>query len=229
MSLHNYLSQPIFVTGLPRSGTSMVAGCLHHCGVWVGNTVAGGEGNPKGFYENIRLREQLVKPLLSQFGCDPLGVKSLPEFQQLPRVRGLHRGFVHLLTQDGYQGDQPWMFKDAKLTLLWPLIANVFPLARWVIVRREPEAIVQSCMRTHFMAHHSPSTDFWWDFVRQYQQRLLALKSSPNKVFELSADSLIRGNSEEFLTLADALQLSVNLSDIEGFVAPELWKKCASA
>ena len=48
---------PILVTGLPRSGTSLTTGCLHACGAWVGNTV-------KGFYENEAIRETVVKKFL---------------------------------------------------------------------------------------------------------------------------------------------------------------------
>jgi len=223
MQPSEYYSKPIFITGLPRSGTSMVAGCIERCGVWAGNTVAGGVGNPKGFYENILLREKLTKPLLTSLGCDPLGVKTLPDFNQVPAVKGLSEAFQGLLQADNYSGNQPWMYKDAKLTLLWPLYAQVFPDARWVIVRRNSEAIIASCMRTHFMAHHSQSIAFWRDFVAQYQLRLNALLASNFKVFEISADSLIRDNSVEFLTLADALDLSVNLNAIKDFVSPHLW------
>ena len=45
---------PILITGLPRSGTSLTAGCLHACGAWVGDTV-------KGLYENEAVREKVVK------------------------------------------------------------------------------------------------------------------------------------------------------------------------
>lgn len=219
-----YFRKPIFVTGLPRSGTSMVAGCLHLSGAWVGNTVAGGVGNEKGFFENIALREQIIKGLLTALGCDPLGVKSLPQFDQVPNVRGLLEGFVHFLQRDGYDGQQPWLFKDAKLTLLWPLIAPIFPEARWVIVRRDPQAIINSCMRTHFMAHHSQSLAFWQDFVNQYQARLSALLNSCFKVTEISADNLVNGNSDELLSLAETLELSADLSTMKQFISPGLWR-----
>ena len=105
-----YFENPIFVTGLPRSGTSMVAGCLHQCGAWVGNTVAGGVGNEKGFFENIALREQLVKRLLTTMGCDPLGVKSLPQYDMVPSVNGLLEGFKTLSTER-------WLSRSATLAI----------------------------------------------------------------------------------------------------------------
>ena len=224
MTTTNYWQTPVLVTGLPRSGTSMVAGCFKELGAWLGDTVPGGVGNPKGFFENQRLREQLIKPLLQQLGCDPLGVKSLPDFQSVPTVNGLDRVFFQLLKQDGYGGDQPWLYKDAKMTLLWPLIAQVFPYARWVIVKRPAEDVISSCLRTHFMAHHSQNTLFWRDFVTQYQTRLDLLKQSEFQVYEIAADNLISGNSDEILTLARNLGLAVDAEAIRQFVVPGFWQ-----
>jgi len=41
--------------------------------------------------------------------------------------------------------------KDVKLVHFWPVIAEAFPEAKWVIVWRDPKKIAASCMRTHFM------------------------------------------------------------------------------
>ncbi|BFM06699.1 hypothetical protein GCM10025791_12690 [Halioxenophilus aromaticivorans] len=181
-------------------------------------------GNEKGFYENTVIREQMIKKLLLHLGCDPLGVKSLPLYERVPNVSGLDEAVLQCIHKQGYSGDHPWLYKDAKLTLLWPIIAQAFPRARWIIVRREPTSIIASCMRTHFMAHHSQSKEFWQDFVRQYQQRLQGLQSSACKVFEICADSLIRGNSDELLLLAESLELSANASAVSQFISPELWR-----
>ena len=56
----------------------MVAGILANCGVWTGRTVRGDKNNPKGFFENIFIREQVIKGMLRSSGCDPLGVTKLP-------------------------------------------------------------------------------------------------------------------------------------------------------
>lgn len=212
------------IAGLPRSGTSMVTGCLHSLGAWVGNTVPGGVGNPKGFFEHVSLREKLIKPLLTQLGCDPLGVRQLPVFNQVPRINGLRDSALSIIKNDGYSGDMPWAYKDAKLTLLWPLFIQAFPNARWIIVSRNPEDVIRSCLRTHFMAHHSQSNAFWRDFVSQYQARLTALKESQAQVYEISADNLISGNSDEILTLADSLGLRSDRHVIESFVDPNFWQ-----
>src|SRR4029434_5176976 len=70
--------EPVFVTGLPRSGTSMVAGLLGVSGLWLGHTVPGGQENIRGFFENVILRERVQKEILHQGRFDPLGVRLLP-------------------------------------------------------------------------------------------------------------------------------------------------------
>ncbi|MBL4558213.1 MAG: hypothetical protein JKP98_17610 [Rhodobacteraceae bacterium] len=49
-------------------------------GLWTGTTVPGGPPNPKGFFENARVREGLTKPVLQRLmAADPLGVQALPD------------------------------------------------------------------------------------------------------------------------------------------------------
>ena len=117
----SWLARPILVTGIPRSGTSLVAGCLHACGAWVGETLAGNASNPEGYFENRALREGIVKPQLRQAGGDPLGVRRLPRLAGLPVQPLLGGQVLGQLSRQGYAGDVPWLYKAAKLTLLWPV------------------------------------------------------------------------------------------------------------
>ena len=77
--MYNYFDSPIFVLGLPRSGTSLITGSLSICGAWIGSTFPGDANNPEGFFEHITIRENVTKNILKQLlGCDPLGVRKLP-------------------------------------------------------------------------------------------------------------------------------------------------------
>lgn len=87
--LNTHFERPIFVLGLPRSGTSLVAGLLGRCGVWTGTTVPGGPENRHGFYEHELLREKVVKQILSRAGFDPLGSEPLPPPGIVFQVPGL--------------------------------------------------------------------------------------------------------------------------------------------
>jgi len=220
----NSFNSPIFVLGLPRSGTSLIAGSLKICGAWLGDTVpGGGVENPRGFFENIFLREQINKKILDALQVDPLGVQSLPDIDKLPPVEGLETMIKQALETNGYDHAQPWLFKDAKLTLLWPAYMNVFPNAHWVIVRRDPEHIISSCLNTSFMKKHSNDPKFWASWIAEYLSRLEDLKIATNKYTEIWTSPIINGDFSDLKKLSNTLQLSWNDAEIANFINPDYW------
>jgi hypothetical protein len=215
--------KPIFVLGLPRSGTSMVAGILSLCGVWTGSTVPGGPANPKGFFEHTVIRERIVKHILVSVGYDPLGVKTLPPVDISGTIPGLSDVLKRIIENDGYAQDVRWLYKDAKLTLIWPLFHHAFPSATWLIVNRDIEGFVQSCLHTGFMNQHSGDEHYWHMFAGQYQARLDALRASGADVMEISSPGLVSGDRSELLEIIDRLGLQYDKNAIDHFIAPEHW------
>ncbi|MDA0703828.1 MAG: sulfotransferase [Proteobacteria bacterium] len=219
--------RPILVTGMARSGTSMVAGLLALSGAWVGRTLAGDPHNPKGYFENLALREGVTKRLLHALDCDPLGISKLPELAALPQVEGLAAPILAALEKQGYAGTRPWLFKDAKTALLWPIWRTAFPEARWVIVRRDESGILASCLRTPFMRQHSEDPDFWRAVIAAYRDRLDALvawgEESGAAVHEIDSDGLVAGDLEQLAGLVAALGLHWDAEAAGRFVAREHW------
>ncbi len=217
-------TKPIFVLGIPRSGTSMIAGALHLCGAWVGETFSGGPDNPEGFFENIALREHVLKPLLRLQGADPLGVRSLPNRDHLTPHPELKRQTLKHLVHEGYTGgEQAWLYKDCKLSLLWPLWRDAFPEARWVIVRRPVEDIVRSCLRTQFMNQHSFDPEYWRRWIGDYARSLEALKSSGVWWREIDAHSSVVTDLDPIRSLVMDLGMSWNEDAVRAFVKPQHW------
>ncbi|MDP3584460.1 MAG: tetratricopeptide repeat protein [Thiobacillus sp.] len=214
---------PIFVLGIPRSGTSMIAGALHHCGAWIGETVPGGPSNPEGFFENVMLRERVLKPMLSHQGADLLDVRAMPELDRLTPQSGLKDQVLRQLSIEQYPGgDQAWLYKDGKLSLVWPLWRDAFPNARWVIVRRPADDIVRSCLHTNFMSQHSFDPQFWRAWVRQYEQRLEALKASGVWWREIDSHDTVSDLST-LRTLVQDLGLQWNEPAVRSFIKPQHW------
>lgn len=219
----DYFDRPIFVVGLPRSGTSLIAGCFQACGAWTGTTIAGTEANPKGFYEHSRIREGVVKRILLQLQCDPLGVRMLPQKNLNIQIPGLKKIIKQIIEDDGYNHSRPWLYKDAKLTLLWPVFAQHFPDASWVIVRRNEQDIIDSFLRTSFMKQHSQSTEFWKRFAAEYLQRISLLMDSGATCHEIWPDAMLQGDFNRFRELLNAQQLSFNKRALREFISPEYW------
>lgn len=217
-------TSPIFVLGIPRSGTSMIAGALHRCGAWIGATVPGGPSNPEGFFENVMLRERVLKPMLDHQGADPLGVRRLPGLDGLKLQPSLRGDVLRQIAVENYPGGgQAWLYKDCKLSLVWPLWRDAFPDARWVIVRRPAEDIVRSCLRTSFMNQHSFDPEFWRGWVREYEKRLEALKSSGVWWREIDSHDAVVSDLTPIRSLVQDLGLQWNEHAVRGFIKPQHW------
>lgn len=202
----------------------MVAGALGICGAWMGDTVPGGGiENPKGFFENIFLREAVNKQILAIAGVDPLGVKSLPNLGQLPAITNLDQLIKSNLQREGYDFQRPWLFKEPKLTLIWPNFAEFFPRAHWVIVRREKSQIVQSCLNTSFMKRQNNDPVFWQLWAEQYLVRLNILKQTELQWTEIWPQKMIDGDFSELKSLVLSLNLNWRKDALREFITPSYW------
>ncbi len=225
--------QPIFITGLPRSGTSMVAGLLAQAGIWVGSTIEGGPSNPKGFFEHEQIREVVIKGILRSLGCDPLGVGKLPPPDLVDEVNFNAgsgspislRNFIHqTLLKDGYPEGQRWAYKEPKLSLLWRFFHASFPKATWLIVERQTESVIRSCLNTHFMRQHSPDEAFWRELTDAYALRLQQLKEATStRVWTLSSDRLMTGDTSELKNFFDFADLEFRPELVDGFIDRDHW------
>ena len=224
----SFLNRPIFVTGRPRSGTSLSAGLLAALGVWTGRTIPGGPANPKGFFENMTIRETILKPILSHDGYDPLGVRKLPPESFAPVVRSSRaENFATMLgriiADQGYVADRPWLYKDAKLALVWRTFDRSFPQATWIIVRRDTDSFVSSCLRTSFMTQHSEDPTFWYTYAEDMDQRLTALAANVSCCFELSADRIVNSDFAELEPICRHVGLEYKVELLADFVEPGFW------
>lgn len=215
--------RPVLVAGLPRSATSMTMRVLHAHGLWLGDTVAGNRENPQGYFENRAIRDGIVKPLLSNLGVDPLGVRSFPDWDVLPPCPPLSRQIGRALRREGYDDTLPWGYKDPKLTLLWPLFDRSYPQATWVIVTRDRDKVIDSLCRTSFMARHSTSPEFWKPFCNAYEHRLNLLRASDARVFDVDSDALAAGDFSQIAPVIEdaGLQFDPQIA-AQALIKPEL-------
>ncbi|QPM92157.1 sulfotransferase [Pseudooceanicola algae] len=222
------VNQPIFICGLPRSGTSLCTRVLASQGLWLGETIPAGPDNPTGFFENRRLRETVLKPTLAALGADPRGIAPLPRTEALPPHPDLARLMKTAIRTEGYNGDAPWGFKDPKLTLLWPLFARAFPAALWVIVRRDRDKVLTSMARASFLRMHSTSPEYWVPFCNAYDSRLRALADSGASVIEVDAGPVLAGDPGGLKTVCRRAGLGFDRPSAERATGPEAQSPPAS-
>ena len=225
------LRKPIFITGAARSGTSMTAGVMSICGAYGGMMSGPTPSNKRGMFENAMIRNQLVKQYLKDIDCDPLGQNPLPDLSQLDLNNKMEKDsnwwynqVTKVMKMHGYKDfDQPWFYKGAKMCLLWPLWQLAFPEARWVIVRRRPEDIINSCLRTGFMKKCKGQSG-WKYWVFEHEKRFQEMADEGMDIREVWPEKMIHGNFKEIEYVVKDLGLTWNEKEVREFISPDLWK-----
>lgn len=224
----NYLYAPIIVTGCARSGTSLLAGILANCGAWTGKVTGPTHWNRKGQFENEFIRDTLTKGYLKQIGADPMGQDPLPvmdEYGMRQHGAEWRKKVIACVLGQGYRADGPWMVKGAKACLIWPVWAEAFPQARWVIARRDDERIIDSCMKTSFMRKRR-TRESWQEWIDHHKE---CWRSMGRRVgnLEIWSDHVVKSVQYDDFTISRWMVESCGLvwdeAKVKQFVDPQLW------
>lgn len=135
MTAHN----PILVTGIQRSGSTIIAKIIAMCGAFTGKTTE--------MLENAKIKA-LVDLYYTNLGLNTSDNKHFPNTQYLPILANWKKSIEHINDIDQ---TKPWMFKSSTNCQIWPMWNKTYPNAKWVIVRRRTGDIVHSCMHTAYM------------------------------------------------------------------------------
>lgn len=158
--------EPIFITGVERSGNSIIARILDMCGVW--------SGVCNNMFENKVITE-FNREILSQH---PI---SMPEIETLQIPINWRKAINGVLVaQHGIE--RHWMVKHSGLACLWPIWNYAYPNAKWLIIRRKTGDVVTSCVKTGYMKTFKDPVirgeflfeteeEGWLWWIHQYEER----------------------------------------------------------
>ena len=223
------MADPILIIGTARSGTSMVAGCIEIAGAFGGEMRGPTKAAPKGMFENRAIIATIVKPLLKELGADPMGQKPLPEIErvhEMAATRGpwVRRTALDIMEREGV-ADRPWFYKCPKSCHLWPIWNAAFPEARWIIVRRDDEGIINSCLRTMFMRAYADDRAGWQSWIDVHKQRFMEIASREDIASrQIWAKDIVRSELRTLANITAWLGLKMRPALIAAFVEPILWK-----
>ena len=220
------IKPPILITGCARSGTSMTAGVVNICGAWGGECSGPTRYNKRGMFENAGIRNNLIKPLLRAMGVDPMGQYPLPDPNHITIQNGnaeqWRNSILRHMRREGLKDDQPWFYKGAKLCLIWPLWHRAFPDAKWIIIRRADEGIINSCLKTSFM-HAFDNAEGWQWWVNQHKLRFREMYESHLNMVVTYPAKMIAGDFSEMESVIDWLGLTWDERQVKEFISPDLW------
>lgn len=226
-------TSPILITGIPRSRTSLVGGIINLCGAWGGNMSGANKNNKKGMFENSEVRG-IIKNYLKSQGLDVKSQYPIPEDLSKLENTDIGEQIKNVMIKQGYPGGS-WFYKGCKMCLIWPVMNNAFPGAKWIIVRRKREGIVDSCTRTSFMnafrkqanrravgARSEVEGWHWW--VTQHEKRFREMIEAGLQVRVVWTDRLPQGDFSEMAEVVEWAGLTWT-TEAEKFVEPSITKK----
>lgn len=215
---------PILITGIPRSGTSMIAATINICGAFAGKM------SKRGRYSNDRIREEMVKPYLERMGSDteghhPLSSKATISLDWKKRVD-------QIMIEEGYK-DGIWMYKDSRLGLTWRVWDDAYRNAKWIIVRRRTADILHSCIETKYMIRFTyegnrqavnakDEREGWLWMVHQYEKRFVAMIQKGLNCKQIWPERMVQGDYQQIYEVCDWLGLDWNEKALD-FINPLLW------
>lgn len=217
------MNAPIIITEIPRSGADMVATALSACGVWIGDGVER-DGDRSRFW-NKEIQTQLVRPMLRGMNADVVGIQRFPDLKQCQDVAPFasatwRKRIEEIIRSQGYS-DGPWAYMASDAAMLWPVWVKAFPDAQWVIVRRNTEKIIASCLKDafHGTPHDQTTLEAW---IRRFEGRFSKIREQ-EKVREIWPADFIHGLFSSLKALVTGLGLEWNESDVQSALTPVLW------
>ena len=210
--------EPILVTGVERSGSTLIAKILDLCGVQ--------SGRCNGMFEHIMLTE-FDKDILKEY---PL---SFPETKDI-NIPVRWKSVVEGVFMDEHALNKPWMIKSPTLARMWPIWNYAFPDAKWLIVRRRTGDVIQSCLKTGYTKTFKDSKNLsalnltyeeegwlWW--VHQYEAKFVEMIQTGLNCRIIWPERMVTGNYEQIYETVEWLGLKWN-NNIPKMIDPLLNK-----
>ncbi|HWD86686.1 MAG TPA: sulfotransferase [Mucilaginibacter sp.] len=163
----------LIVTGMHRSGTSLITNWLFHCGLQVGESLVGAnESNKEGHYEDVeflRLHEEILSangyPTTGLIHHKPIQVSEyqLEKLKAVIEVKERHF-------------DQ-WGWKEPRTCLFLDTYRQLIPGAKYLVIVRDHVSVVNSLLKRDFdstdRAYQNRSflTKLKWNLFRRARKR----------------------------------------------------------
>lgn len=156
------MSEVLIITGMHRSGTSLMASFIQNLGIDLGhNLLEADTFNPKGYFEDVEFVEFQRSILQACCHREEAGWQDWgwTESETIDRAKLTdYQGIAQELIDRRQQEEQNlWGWKDPRTTLLLDFWDELLPQARYLFVYRYPWDVVDSMVRLQSLAFHERS------------------------------------------------------------------------
>lgn len=200
---------PLIITGVPRSRTSLTMQLLQISGLFLGKVSGVTKANPipPGQMENTEVINKVVKPELKAHGYDPKGQYPVPPIDFCDLNPQKRQQVLSIMKSQGLKEEANWGVKLCKSVWNFAGWSYAFPNATWIIVRRRDEDIIKSCMspKASFMnAYNTPDGWQWW--INEHYKRFELIKQNCT-AYELDTDAVVNKDFTQLKAIIEAVGL----------------------
>jgi hypothetical protein len=219
------MATTLVITGMHRSGTSMVANYLQLCGVDIGARLQPGDvGNPRGYYEDVDIL-RFHQDLLAYFKVGTFPTSDLEISREVPVE-------FRLRAQDilrGKANSPVWGWKDCRTSLFLPFWREMIPEVKFLFLFRHPVSIVDSLLRrgTDPSLVRRPGIAFQsW---RLHNERILDFyRRNRSSCFLVHTNDVVRNAAAAVSALFSKLHIELPVRDFDAIYSPTAFKESKS-
>lgn len=213
------MKPPIFVTGSPRSLTSVFSHILQACGAFTKDTRekdrcnAGGYFEDQGFFEHMGLLSGQFSRYKVAAGLGGISAGDPRCDSFFNTVRGSLFSWMQVR---GYPGDGPWFIKNPSLLFDRSFCDALFPGAQWVLTARDENEVRQSYIEYIQYNIDQGNEDFLFlgecdEFLSSFFNQAAIFKSSDLSHYEIAVAKAIRsGDLSPIKDVVEGLGLTWN-------------------
>ena len=211
------MMDPILIGGVPRSGTTLVAGIFKACGVWTGETIPADKDNKKGYLEN----EDLVVLMREVFKGNGRFMKSVPPVL----VDKTYTPEFKQRVLDCIDTEGPWLYKDSKLLLARGRWVKMFPNAMWILPIRNTEGILKSLAANANWSKRAKKAgpDFYKECIDCLRAQQIIAAAHHNRSLWIVTDIIMQGELSGAQEVIKKCGLTWNEPAVTEWIDRTLW------
>ena len=207
---------PVCIVGMHRSGTSLLTQMLSDCGMYLGAegriAAAGKDDNPTGYWEHDdfrRINERILERFGGTWKTPPDMASGWVADERLDDLRG---AAAEILA--GFDGREPWGWKDPRSSLTIPFWRKVAGELSFVVAFRDPRHVATSLQarvdQGHPRAKYGVLYDDALELWSEYYRRISLALGEDHGWPVVNYDCLVRAPADELRRVCETLGLRVH-------------------